>query len=116
MVPTIFLDLDGTVLRHKGNVIKQSIDNEPELLEGSLEKLNEWHTQGAWIVITTGRPISMKEKTIEDLRRLGVIYNDIIFNLPRGTRHLVNDTKSDGSITAFAHCVKRNEGVKDVKI
>ncbi len=41
MKKTIFLDIDGCIIKHKGNLTSQ-INAIPELLPGTLEKLNEW--------------------------------------------------------------------------
>ena len=33
-----------------------------------------------------------------------------------GERHLINDRKSDGTKTAYAHNLTRNKGIKNLKI
>ena len=49
---TIFLDIDGTIFKHKES-LKNMLMSEPEILEGTLDKLYEWHNKGYMIILTT---------------------------------------------------------------
>jgi hypothetical protein len=58
----------------------------------------------------------MRESTERQLREAGIIYDRLIMGIGGGIRVLINDLKSDGEDTAIAINLKRDIGVKDVKI
>ena len=98
------IDLDGTILKHNGY-----FDGKDELLPGVKELWNTFAENDA-IVITTAREERFREVTIQLLNELGLRYDHIIFNLPRGERIVVNDTKPEGLKTAIAWNIKRDKG------
>lgn len=113
---TIFLDIDGTLIEHSEDIIKQYTST-PKLLEGTLETLAAWDKKGYNIILTTGRRESMREVTIKQLSSLGIIYDQLIMGLGGGIRVLVNDRKKDGSYdTAIAINLDRNQGIKFIDI
>lgn len=75
------------------------------------EKLDEWEVDGAQIIITTGRKESYREFTEKQLFECGIAYDQLIMGLGRGERILINDKKTDGSVTARAINIDRNEGI-----
>jgi hydroxymethylpyrimidine pyrophosphatase-like HAD family hydrolase len=113
---TIFLDIDGTLVKHKSVCENTLPDSKLEILDGTLEKLTEWDLKGYRIILTTGRKESMRKSTEEQLRNLGIFYDMLIMGIGGGDRILINDKKSDGRITAFAICPDRNKGIKDVNV
>lgn len=114
--PTILIDIDGTLVRHKGNITSIILQEHLELLPGTLNKLNEWHNNGYKIILTTGRPKSLEKQTIKQLLSAGIVFDDIIFGLGNGPRILINDKKSDGTLTAYCHNLVRNTGLEDINI
>jgi hypothetical protein len=113
---TIFLDIDGTLIEHSEDIIKQ-FTSTPLLLDGTLQKISEWDRKGYNIILTTGRKESMREVTINQLSSLGIIYDQLIMGLGGGIRVLVNDRKKDGSYdTAIAINLDRNQGIKSIDI
>jgi len=113
---TIFLDIDGTLLKHFGSQSNQILYN-PELLSGSLEKLHEWDKLGYKIILVTGRKESTRNITTQQLEKLGIIYDQLIMGLGRGARVIINDLKPDSEQpTAIAYNLTRNQGVKDLTI
>lgn len=112
---TIFCDIDGTLVRHKGVIVKQYIED-LELLEGTLEKLAEWDRKGYNIILTTGRREGMRRSTEEQLLKLGIFYDQLIMGLGPGKRIIINDKKVSGEETAEAFCIDRNKGIKDINI
>ena len=114
-IKTIFCDIDGTLLQHQGNAFTQ-LKNVPKLLDGVIEKLIEWDREGYVIVLTTGRRESTRFGTEEQLNCMGIFYDQLIMGIGNGPRYLINDCKLDGSETAHAINITRNEGIKDVKI
>jgi ribonucleotide monophosphatase NagD (HAD superfamily) len=113
---TIICDIDGTLIKH-GMPNETSMDSYiPQLLEGTLDKLNEWERKGYKILLLTGRKESMRKVTEKQLSQLGIYYDQLIMGVGGGPRYLINDYKPDGTEAAFAINVKRNIGIKDINI
>ena len=115
---TIFCDLDGTLVKHPGDVtLLTSPEFELEVLPGVKDFLYHVDVNRYHLVITTGRKESARESTIKQLQRAGILYDQLIMGFGGGDRILINDRKVGRTEdTAFAINVTRNEGVKDVKI
>ena len=119
---TWFIDIDGTIFNHKSNF---DFDESDKIYDQILEGVEEfWEKIPAddYIILTTARPGWWKEMTIYSLEKYGLRYNQLIFDIPSGTRVLVNDNKPpldpDGLNpgrteiqSAHAICVHRNEGL-----
>ena len=112
---TIFLDVDGTLVKHKGN-LHDMVTQEPIVINGTLEKLHEWRKKGYHIVITTARPKSNKELLIKQLNQAGIVFDDILVGLPSGRRVVINDAKPTMFHTAAGITLERDKGIKDIKI
>jgi hypothetical protein len=112
---TIFLDIDGCVLKHASGV-RSNIEAPPTLLPGVLEKLTEWDAKGYKIVLTTGRRESERSITEKHLSQLGVFYDCLLMSLPRGQRVVINDAKPDhtGELTAWGVTIERDAGLAGV--
>ena len=123
MTRTWFIDLDGTVLRHRNNneieVSSHEKEDGEEVLPGVLDFLKTISDQH--IILTTARLTRHAKHTEKALARLGVTWDTIIYNLGSGERVLVNDIKpleSEDNLsnrrmkTAFAVNVNRNEGLR----
>lgn len=114
---TVFCDIDGVIFRHFISMDKiKNINPIDDLLPGAKELFLEWNVKGYRIVLTTGRPESFREITQGQIMDAGLFYHDLIMNLPRGKRVVINDKKPDGQETAAAFNLERNEGIKSVKI
>jgi hypothetical protein len=112
----IFLDIDGCLLKHHGGHSSSLKDNETVLLPGVKEKLDEWEVAGYYVVITTGRRECLRDFTIKQLAESGVVYDQLVMGLGRGERIVINDKKSDGSNSATAICIDRNEGIGSIEL
>lgn len=112
---TWFVDLDGTVLKHKSNdeideiLEKENSHEYEEFLPGALEF---WKNRpaGDKIIITTARLKCHTEHTLKVLDSHGFPYDDYIFEIGSGVRVVVNDIKPIGSAgntepVYTAHCV-----------
>ena len=77
MKKTLFIDIDGTLFKHRGNLSNIFLD-EAELLPGVIEKINKWNADGHIIILTTGRAESMREITNKELEKNGIFYNQLI--------------------------------------
>ena len=115
---TIFCDIDGTLCQYPYTGKMVSFDDEiMKPLPDTLKKLWEWDKAGHMIILTTGRKEGMRKSTEKQLRRAGIIYDKLIMGIGGGTRVLINDLKPDRpGETAIAINLKRDTGVKDVKI
>jgi len=115
-VKTIFCDIDGTLIRHHGDALKQ-LQSDPVLLDGVLEKFIEWDRKGYNIILTTGRKESARPRTEKQLEKVGLFYDQLIMGIGGGPRYLINDLKPNSEeATAQSINLKRNDGIKSVKI
>ena len=113
---TIICDIDGTLVKHSKPNISALKSYIPELLDGTLDKLNEWERSGYNIILLTGRKESMRKVTENQLTQLGIYYDQLIMGVGGGPRFLINDYKPDGTEAAFAINIERNKGIKNIKI
>ena len=112
---TIFCDIDGTLIKH--NLPNKINGSDPELLDGTIEKLLEWDKKGYNIILTTGRKESLRSVTEKQLRDCGIFYDKLIMGIGGGVRVLINDLKDDADFeTAIAINLVRNKGIKNVKL
>jgi len=117
MAKTIFIDIDGTIFKHHGETGLHVIYKAPaEILDNVIEKFEQWKYDENRIILTTARPESMRDITVQQLQEFGLFWDDMIMGLPRGERVIINDTKGDGTITAVGVPVVRNAGLKDVEL
>jgi len=117
-VKTIILDIDGTLIEHKGTLSRATSEYNPndEPLKDTIKKIDEWEGKGYNIILMTGRKESSRVFTERQLAAMHIFYDQLIMGVGGGIRHLVNDKKPDGTLTAFAHNLTRNEGVGELNI
>ena len=118
--PTVFSDIDGTIWKHEGD-IRHSMKGTQRLLPGAFENFLKWHRQGFKIILTTGRPESLRESTETQLRELGIFYNQLVMDCGPGPRVLINDMDSkidDTKFRAKAQAVNliRDNGMEELEI
>jgi len=118
--PTVFSDIDGTIWKHEYDV-RHSMNGTQRLLPGVFDRFLEWHRQGFKIILTTGRPDSLREETERQLRELGVFYNQLVMDCGPGPRVLINDmeaTSEDIKFKAKAQAVNliRDSGMENLEI
>tara|TARA_B100002019_G_C21214396_1_gene571180 strand:- start:202 stop:564 length:363 start_codon:yes stop_codon:yes gene_type:complete len=114
---TIFCDIDGTLVKHSPPIVTCKSDFKMKLLEGTLETILEWDRKGYNIILTTGRRESMRKITEKQLSELGIIYDQLIMGIGGGKRYLINDFKENSNEPyAYSINVKRNNGIKNIKI
>lgn len=112
---TILCDIDGTLIKHHGTLTDQLV-KVPEILPGVLEKLNEWDRKGYRIILVTGRKESMRIQTENQLKSLGIFYDQIIMGVTNGVRVIINDSKPMGECSVESICVERNSGLANVDV
>ena len=113
---TVICDIDGTLIHHNPPSVLANESHIPELLEGTIDKLNEWERNGYNIILLTGRKESMRRVTEKQLSQLGIYYDQLIMGVGGGPRYLINDYKPDRTEAAFAINVERNKGIREIKI
>lgn len=112
---TIFCDIDGTLIHHSGNII-QNLSSQPTLAHVA-ETIRQWDRLNYTIILTTGRKESTRSLTERQLQDAGIVYHQLIMNLPNGPRVVINDKKENGTEnTAYAVNVIRNEGLENVDL
>ncbi len=113
---TFFLDIDGCLLHHKGH-LDAMIEDEPAVLPGVLDKLNEWKDNGDMVIITTARPEATRAVTMAQLHHVGIYYKvhyrDLLMEIHAGKRIVVNDAKPDMPETAGHVVLERNSGFEN---
>lgn len=115
--PTIFIDIDGTIIAHRGNLSKAMRYKTTVLnKEVTLAKFNEWESKGYRIILTTGRPESMRKFTAKQLTREGFFWDQLIMGLGGGPRYLINDKGEKGENKAFAINVDRDKGLAGIGV
>lgn len=111
---TIFLDIDGCILKVDGT----NWFSERDVLPGVQKQMLRWWNLGYKIILTTGRPECMRELTAKNLQAHKLFYHQLIMDCGNGVRILINDLKPyDESIpTARSINIKRNVGLKGVVV
>jgi hypothetical protein len=104
-VPTIFVDLDGTLVKH--NYDPENIPD--EFLPGARDTLLSWLEKGYAVVLVTARSFVHTRQWLFKLANEQISFTQVVCNLPAGKRILINDSK-DGQDTAFSYVVKRDKG------
>lgn len=113
---TIFCDIDGTLLKHHGDITKNILD-EPIVLDNVIESLKEWDRLSYKIILTTGRKESYRKNTEQQLLKLGIPYDHLIMGITNGDRVLINDRKLNSNRnTAYAININRNDGLVGINL
>lgn len=87
--PTFFVDIDGTLVQYrKFNELSTSVLTP---IQEVIDVINKYYDEGAVIVITTARPSSYELFTKQELEKIGVKYHQLVMDLGRGTRVILND-------------------------
>ena len=113
---TIFCDIDGTLVEHSDPCQTAFPKHTLKLIDGTHKKLLEWDRRGYNIVLTTGRREGSRKETEKQLSQAGIIYDKLIMGIGGGPRVLINDCKPDGTKTAHAITVNRDEGLSSVTV
>ena len=114
---TVFCDIDGTLIKHPPTPSSALKALGMVLLEGTLEKLDEWDKKGYNIILTTGRKESMRSVVEKQLQEAGMYYDQLIMGIGGGPRVLINDLKPNiDEKMAVAINIKRDVGIANIKI
>lgn len=115
---TILCDIDGTLIHHCQDIVEQArMSSSVVPLPNTMDLMKKWDSLGYKIILMTGRRESTRAATIKQLGDLGIIYDEIIFNVGSGDRILINDKKPNSTRnTAYAVNVNRNHGIKHLEL
>lgn len=106
---TIFIDIDGTLLKH-WHSISSVYQNEPEILDGVREKIDQWDSYGHKIILVTARKESTRRLTQDQLHQLAIPYDQLLMGVTSGKRYLINDIINTNHDRAVGINVMTNEG------
>jgi len=109
---TYFLDFDGTLVYQKSYE-----QNEDIILPGTIDFFNNVVKEYDFVIITTARDKSHKNRIEKFMRSFGLKCDLVICGISPGKRILINDKKPDGTKTAFSLNLERDKGltIKDFK-
>mgnify|MGYP001200219940 CR=1 FL=1 len=107
---TWIFDLDGTLVRHNGYLSEES------LLPGVTEFFKNNISETDFVIIMTARSENQTKSALELFKNNEIKYDKIITDLPHGERIIYNDKKPFGLKTCYAFNLKRDAGIRDIKI
>lgn len=103
---TWFIDFDGTLVTQRSHMSETDT-----ILEGTKAFFEDVVDELDHVVITTARTCEDKDRIERFLESHGIRFDLVICGLPTGPRMLVNDKKTDGTLTAFAFNLERDKGI-----
>jgi ribonucleotide monophosphatase NagD (HAD superfamily) len=119
MNKTWFIDIDGTLVKHLDNK-DIAIGAKDEVLPYAKEFVEGIKKRGDIVVLATARPEEFRGLTLRMLKRFGIEFDHILFDMGHMERVVVNDVKPEGIYdggvrdqdipTAYAVNMVRDEG------
>jgi hypothetical protein len=89
--PTIFFDIDGSLVDNQSLHGSNKYDITPKILENNVKTLLDAQERGCQIIFTTSRPQKFQTTTRSLLDKLGFSLCQLIMGLHHSRRILVND-------------------------
>jgi len=86
----LFIDLDGVLVENSAEYFAPHW-GETEAIRENVSAVNKLYDQGSQIFIVTSRSKEAESRTISQLERIGLKYNQIIFGVLHAKRIIVND-------------------------
>tara|TARA_R100000152_G_C6662539_1_gene101038 strand:- start:307 stop:669 length:363 start_codon:yes stop_codon:yes gene_type:complete len=108
---TVFLDIDGVLLENGSRFFSPKWEETAPLTK-NVEFIKKMYQTGKiYLIITTSRKEKeVRKETIEQLRKNGIKYDQILFDLPHAKRIVVNDfAKSNPYKSCDSINIARNE-------
>jgi hypothetical protein len=114
--PTLFVDIDGTLVKYRK--FSELIGSIPHPIQDVIDYVNDHYNSGSVIIITTARPSSYELMTKQELDTIGVRYSQLIMEMGRGTRVILNDVDPENPELprAIGINLERDGGLKDIEI
>ena len=107
---SIICDIDGTLTKYMGGGHKALMDNDHEPCPGVVEKMREWEAQGHRIILMTGRRESVRQRTEDELRRIGIPFDTLLMGHADSGRILIHDIGWNGTTKCHAIPIARDDG------
>jgi hypothetical protein len=114
--PTFFVDIDGTIVQYrKFNELETAVLTP---IQDVIDTLNKYYDEGAYIVITSARPIEFELFTKQELEKIGIKYHQLVMGIGRGTRVVLNDKDPENpeSPRALGINLNRDKGWEELNI
>jgi hypothetical protein len=108
MFTTYFVDIDGILVKNSARGFKPYWGTTEGIIKNIDFLNNEYDSKKGYIVLTTSRDVNKRNITIEQLKKYGVKYHQLIMGLPSCKRMLINDFTSGSFPSAIAINLKRN--------
>ena len=106
---TLFIDIDGTLFENSSEYFYPQWGESKPILE-NINHINKLYQKNRiQIILTTSRKLKYKQKTIDELKKYNISYDNIIFDLFHCKRFLINDySNSNQYPTSISINLKRN--------
>lgn len=113
---TFFVDIDGTIIKYRK--FQEIETSKVEPIQDVIDFLNTQSESGSQIIVTTARPEQYRNFTINELQSIGLKYHQLIMNMGRGTRIILNDKdpESPHIDRAVGINLDRNQGFKNIDL
>ena len=105
---TVICDIDGTLTKYMGGGHKAIMEQDHVPCPGVVDKMREWESQGHRIILITGRRESVRQRTEDELRRIGIPFDTLLMGHADSGRILINDIGS--LVKAHAVNLERDAG------
>ena len=109
---TVIVDIDGTITKYMTGGHLAIMEQDAFVLPGVVDTMRHWEAVGHKIVLMTGRRESIRQRTEDELRRLGIPFDVLLMGHADSGRVLINDVGS--KVKAHAVNVPRDEGWNDI--
>jgi hypothetical protein len=87
----LFVDIDGTLVTNSSMHFPPYIGSGTPI-HNNIDYLNSLHRSGkVKIILTTSRPEKMRDVTIREMKKNGILYDQLVMDLPHCKRILIND-------------------------
>ena len=93
----MFVDIDGTLITTSSNLFAPYTGSGKALNE-NIAALNNLYLQGlTYTILTTSRAENLRQLTVRELSRHGILYDHLLMGLPHSQRILINDFSESNS-------------------
>ena len=105
---TYIVDIDGVLVENSAEYF-QPFWGETEGIPPNISTINSLHSKGSRIILLTSRKEKFRQKTIDQLKKVDLSYDQLIMDCLHGKRFLINDfSDSNPFPTSLAVNIKRN--------
>jgi dTDP-glucose pyrophosphorylase len=112
--PTIFCDIDGTIICNQSPYGDNNYSTPPRVLANNVQALLRSEARGCQLIFTTSRSSKWKSETDSMLRELGFNSYQLIMDLHHSRRILINDhAPTNPYPSAVAINIKRDDDCLD---